>query len=1086
MKSGVPSLAVVIILCILIAQTVNAASPTVNDLLAEPHIIKSPQPTTISYTLDDVGISRVILEIYDQNNVLVRNIDQGVKSSGSYSIVWDGCDNNGNYLEDGIYSVRVNSTDIYSFSKKWGQPSDIISSSYPLSVIVNGSGNVFVSGFNMYMDNNVYKTKSFIYVFNPDGTYQESLILGESTNFMENLPLDMAFNSSGYMFVTEPVDVVVYSPDLSYYGRFGVMGNGTGEFLLAMGIDIDQSNDHIYVADSYNNRIQVFDSDYNFVDTWGMGGTEPGNFTRPFDLAINSSGYVYVADYGNKRVQVFSSDGSLVSAWSSDPGGVSGIAINDSDFVYVTNDLSDNVSVFDKNGNFLYTWDITNEPLPGFIPLRIPIDIGLNDEVYYPHIYVSATDMSMSNFICVTDSEGNSLDTIDFISQPGGFSGASGIAVNSSGYIYVVDKVCIQIFDPDGNFVGYGSNLPRCPNSIAINSSDHVYVTDYMQGTVFVFDPDNNFVRSWSLNFDMNFFGIPLGMTIPAYLYDIAIDQYENVYVTNMPALPMMTGNYKIKIYDPNGNPINSWCGGDIFSSFFDLLINPPTDEEELNEFMEKWGDLWNMANNMFDFSQFTGIAINSSGYVYTVVKTNSTYSNILVINQSGVIVNGWGGYGSQDGQINTPYGIAINSSDYVFVADSGNDRFQIFDPAGNFVYRLGVNGSGDGEFKGPTGIEINGDDDVLIADTGNYRVQVFEYFINVFDDAAVYVDSIPPVSSVVLYGTSGTGGWYTSDVTGSIIGIDNVSGVDHSQYSFDCNDWTDGSTFTVSSEGTGKVYYRSVDNGGNIELAKNVTISIDKTLPVAYCSLDGLPGNNGWYISEVAVTLTANDGVSGVAKIEYNIDGAGWTDYACTFNISEGQHILTYRSVDIAGNIGDSESETINVDMSAPIIQCSLSGSKANQGWFESDVTVTLTASDSISGINYTEYSIEGVNWNIYVKPFKVPLDRQKTIFYRTVDNASNPADGSQFIYFPPQSVPNLYSVTTPVTTPTATAIPSVSITPTTDPSPTPVPVTPTPEPSMAISDDQWNDTGLLLILLALAIISGVAAYFLWIKPRQ
>lgn len=1050
-----------------------AANPLVNDAVADPEIIKSSASTTITYTLDDIGVSRVVIEIYDSYNALVRSIDQGIQSSGPYSIVWDGCDDHGVYLVDGIYSVRINSTDIYTFSKKWGNRSDIVSSTYPTGLAVNGSGYVYMSGLQMYLTSGGSKLITVIYIFSPEGAYQKSLVLSESGSY-DNFPIDIAFNSSGYLFVAEPSRVEIFSPDLSYYGAFGSAGNGTGEFMMASGIDIDQSNDHIYIADMLNNRIQAFDHDSNFINAWGLEGAEPGNFHWPCDLAINSSGYVYVADYANSHVQIFSSDGLFQSTWDMGAvGDVSGIAINDSDFVYVCNGNSDDINVYDMNGNFLYTWDIVNQPLTALMYIvNIPIAIGLNNNVYFANINVNMADMSMSNHICMADPGGNTLDTINFKPQPGGFHSVSNIAVNSTGYTYAVDGTCIQIFDPDGNFAGFVDSLSRFPNSIAINSSDYVYVTDYRYGTVYVYDPENNFVRSWSVTYDV------FGMMSYAYLFDIAIDENDNVYVSNL-ALSFFS-NYKILIFDPYGNQIGGYCGGNLFDLFFDFLTNPPSSEDE---FLDKWNEMAEVVGNMGDFSEFSSIDINSTGYLYAVVNTNSTYSHVLVLNRTGIVVNAWGEYGSEDGMFITPRGIAINSSDHVFVADTGNDRFQVFDPYGNFVTRLGVNGSADGELKGPAGIEIDGDD-VYVADTGNYRVQVFEHFNNVSGDVDVYVDSTPPVSSVALSGTSGTNGWHTSDVTGTITGIDEVSGVRYSQYSFDNNSWTDGQTFTVSNEGAHIVYYRSIDYGDNVEAAKNVTISVDKTLPEAYCSLDGAPGSNGWYVSEVAVTLAGDDGLSGLAKIEYGVDGSGWADYGGSFNISDGQHTLTYRSVDAAGNVGNTESETIKVDRHAPSISSSVSGSKASQGWFDSDVTVTLMVSDAASGVNKTEYSIDGVNWNTYAGTFTVQLGMQKTIYYRSLDYAGNLAESGQFIYFPPQNVPYSSGDNAPIVTPAAIVVPEDTSTPTATPTIVPfaTPVAPT---AGAPDDSNGMPWGILLILLVLVIIAGVAVYYYMFRSK-
>jgi DNA-binding beta-propeller fold protein YncE len=55
----------------------------------------------------------------------------------------------------------------------------------------------------------------------------------------------------------------------------------------------------VYVSDDDKNSIQKFDSDGNFITSWGSEGTDDGQFWLPHDIAIDSSDNVYVVDSGN-------------------------------------------------------------------------------------------------------------------------------------------------------------------------------------------------------------------------------------------------------------------------------------------------------------------------------------------------------------------------------------------------------------------------------------------------------------------------------------------------------------------------------------------------------------------------------------------------------------------------------------------------------------------------------------------------------------------------------------------------------------------------------------------------------------------
>ena len=69
---------------------------------------------------------------------------------------------------------------------------------------------------------------------------------------------------------------------------------------------------------------------------------------------------------------------------------------------------------------------------------------------------------------------------------------------------------------------------------------------------------------------------------------------------------------------------------------------------------------------------------------------------------------------------------MAVDDQGYIFVADSGNNRIQIFNPDGTFLRCFGRWGSADAEFKGLEGITVNTKGNILAADRENHRVQMF------------------------------------------------------------------------------------------------------------------------------------------------------------------------------------------------------------------------------------------------------------------------------------------------------------------------------------------------------------------------
>ena len=63
---------------------------------------------------------------------------------------------------------------------------------------------------------------------------------------------------------------------------------------------------HVFVVDSGNDRVAVFDPSGAFVTTWGTPGGATGQFATPGGVAVDENGYVYVADQNNNRIQKFS------------------------------------------------------------------------------------------------------------------------------------------------------------------------------------------------------------------------------------------------------------------------------------------------------------------------------------------------------------------------------------------------------------------------------------------------------------------------------------------------------------------------------------------------------------------------------------------------------------------------------------------------------------------------------------------------------------------------------------------------------------------------------------------------------------
>jgi DNA-binding beta-propeller fold protein YncE len=287
------------------------------------------------------------------------------------------------------------------------------------------------------------------------------------------------------------------SSPLEFLTTWGSNGGAESQFNGAIGLAVDDIGT-VYVADTFNFRIQKFDADGNFISTWGWGvqdgsnafqvcssgcqaglsGFGDGQLTAPNGIAVGG-GRVYVADTNNDRVQKFSTAGTYSATIGAggfgaegeldQPRGVAVDAFTDpmSFKLYVAEESNHRVSKFDTAGNFERMW--------GW---------GVQDGSSTFQVCISGCQPGIS---------GSGLGQFNF---PGG------IAVDAVGNVWVVDQSNhrVQKFDSDGNFLttwgsnGTGDGEFAYPSDVDIDPSGRLYVSEAQGDRIQVFDADGNFL----------------------------------------------------------------------------------------------------------------------------------------------------------------------------------------------------------------------------------------------------------------------------------------------------------------------------------------------------------------------------------------------------------------------------------------------------------------------------------------------------------------------------------------------------------------------------------------------------------------
>ncbi len=226
-------------------------------------------------------------------------------------------------------------------------------------------------------------------------------------------PSDTAIGNDGRIFTvnrgvggdSRGIRVTVFNLDSEFFGTFGSLGDGEGQFISPTAVAVD-SVGHVYVSDEYTHRIVVFDSDGEPFASWGVKGERPGELNSPAGIAIDADDNLYVSDPRNQRIQKFAADGKFLLSFGTEGSGDGqlnlpwGITIDARGDVYVADWRNDRIQKFSPDGSFIAKYGTSGHA---------------DGQLFRP----------------------------------------SSVAVDSDGYIYVADwgNERIQVLDTNGSFV---------------------------------------------------------------------------------------------------------------------------------------------------------------------------------------------------------------------------------------------------------------------------------------------------------------------------------------------------------------------------------------------------------------------------------------------------------------------------------------------------------------------------------------------------------------------------------------------------------------------------------------------------------
>lgn len=718
----------------------------------------------------------------------------------------------------------------------------------PEDVAVDGSGNVFVADAGNHEIRKITPAGVVtLFAGSSTGASGSTDATGTAARFYH--PSHLVFDSSGNLFVTDSYNCTIRKITTgavvtTFAGAVDGWGyaNGTGSaavFNSPTGIGIDSSN-NLYIADEYNYAIRKITTGAVVTTFAGAAlhtGSDDGTgsaarFGFPGGLTVDGSGNLFVADRGSRTIRKVTS-GAVVTTFAGAVGplGSTDGAATDARFNYPQG------MVFDSSGN-LFVADTNNHVIRKITPAGVvstfagtagssgsangtgsaarffyPVGIAIDtSDVLYVTDSYNCTIRKITTGAVVTTFAGSltNCDHLDGTGTAAHFNLPRGIAVNSSGIVYVVEHWgnSVRKITAAGvvTTLAGGTYGSADGTGAAAQFANPIGVTLDSSGNLYVADTGNRTIRKvtaagvvTTIAGSAGNWGSADGTGAAASFSEtfmLAADSSNNIYITDF-------DNYTIRKMTTAG-VVTTFAGSPVIKGFengfgsaarFNDPIGVATDSsgnvyisDTLNFAIRKItpagyvttyagpqpsSDLVNSVGPNARFSNPTGVINDSSGNLFVTDSGNNGIRKVTASGFASVFAgSSTGDSGSTDAtgtsaRFFNPQGITRDSSGNLYVADTGNHTIRKITPAGvvtTLAGSAGLSGSTNGtgsaaRFNSPASVTVDTSGNVYVADKNNYNVRKI-------------------TSAGVVTTLAGATAWGSTDATGTAASFSPITGI--------------------------------------------------------------------------------------------------------------------------------------------------------------------------------------------------------------------------------------------------------------------------------------------------------------------